>query len=155
MFFPFSIRYSNHLKKGVYNDQFNVMQYIKKYISEEKGEIIKINKSELTFKSIFFRNYSWGIMAPIEKGKFKLIRKSNKMILTYEFYMYRLFIIVFVVSAVAWAISNDIKIAIMCFVWLGGMNWLTALIRHKLMLLEIITGLNNLDKPKIELIDFK
>lgn len=146
MVFPFTIKYSKQLKEKVSpSDIQNVLSYIEDFITKKTGEDITIDKNELTFKSSFFRmRWSSNIMGVIEKGKFNLIDNGNESILTYEFFMYRTFAIVAVMSVFMGITSQQPWVGFFCFTWLGGMNWLTAIIRHRNMLNDIAGGIDKL-----------
>ena len=83
-------------------------------------------------------------MGVIEKGKFNLIDNGNESVLTYEFFMYRTFAIVALMSVVMGTVSQQPWFGVVCFAWLGGMNWLIAIIRHRNMLGDIAGGIDKL-----------
>jgi len=143
MIFPFSIKYSVRLRYNFECERNKkALKYIEDFISKKTADDIVIEDDRLTFKSKFFRwRWNTNILAPIEKGVFKIIDKDDNTILTYEFFMYRLFIIVTIVSAFVLNSSQSLLVGILCFLWLGGMNWLIAIIRHKRMLKEIANGI--------------
>jgi hypothetical protein len=146
MIFPFTIKFSKRLKEKVSAADIDIaMTYIKKFIIKKTAEDIIIDRNELTFKSGFFRmRWSTNIMGTIEKGKFNLIEDGNESVLTYEFFMYRIFTIVAVISIFMGTISHQPWLGVICFVWLGIMNWVIAIIRHRNMLGDIATGIDNL-----------
>jgi len=47
-------------------------------------------------------------------------------------------------SIVMGTVSHQPWFGVLCFAWLGGMNWLVAIIRHRNMLGDIATGIDNL-----------
>jgi hypothetical protein len=150
MVFPFTIKYSKRLKEKVSSsDTEKVLSYIGDFITKKTGEDIIIDKNELTFKSGFFRmRWSSNIMGVIEKGKFNLIDNGNENVLTYEFFMYRIFAIVAVMSIVMGIVSQQPWFGVVCFAWVGGMNWLVAIIRHRNMLGDIAGGIDRLITTK-------
>jgi len=144
MIFPFSIRYSVRLSDHFFtNRNKEALKYIESYITSKKGKDIVIDDDRLTFKSKFFTGRSNGnILVPIEKGIFTIVDKGDQVILTYEFYMYRLFIVVAIMSVFMAISANRIWIGILCFLWLCGMNWLLTLIRHRRMLKKIAMAID-------------
>lgn len=152
MTFPFSIRYSARLNGNFANDRNKeALDFIEDFITKKTAEDIVIDENKLTFKSKFFKWGRWNtnILVPIEKGIFIIVDKGDKTILTYEFYMYHLFIAVTIMSAFMATVSQQVWVGILFFLWVGGMNWLTAIIRHKMMLTEIAKEVENLIyKPK-------
>ena len=145
MTFPFSIKYSARL-----NNHFSIdrkeetFKFIEDFITNKTGDEIIIEGDKLTFKSKFFKDrWNTNILVPIEKGVFIIIDKGDRYILTYEFYMYHLFIAVTIMSTFIAIFSQQVWVGILCFLWLCGMNWLIAIIRHKMMLNEITKEINN------------
>lgn len=144
MAFPFSIKYTKQLKHTVNaSDMHKVLNHIAGFITNKTGEDINIQDNQLTFKSRFFRmRWNTNIMAPIEKGAFTIISDEAKTILIYEIFMYRLFIIVSIMSVVMATVSQQIWFGVLCFFWLGGMNWIIARSRHRNMLNDIANGID-------------
>ena len=151
MIFPFTIKYSKRLKEKVSAaDSNRAMTYIEDFITKKTAEDITIEGNELTFKSGFFRmRWNTNIMVAIEKGKFNLIDNGNESVLTYEFFMYRIFAIVAVMSVFMGTASQQPWFGVLCFAWLGGMNWLVAIVRHRSMLGDIAKGIDSLVATKI------
>lgn len=138
MLFPFSIKYQKRLKgKLTQDDRISTMNYIEFFIRERKGDVLSTTEAELNFKSSLFRGHSLDILGPIEKGKFRIIQKNENMVLTYEFFMYRLFIIATIISVAVGLGTKELNLGIIAFFWLGIVNWLIALIRHRIMLVDI------------------
>lgn len=163
--FPFSIKFSRRLKHNIaLSDTNTILNYIEDFIAERTGEDITIQENRLTFSSTYFKmRWSTNIMAPIEKGEFKLINDERGSKLTYTFFMYRLFIGIAILSVFMAAVSKEFRIGVLCFAWLGGMNWAIAIIRHFNMLDDIVYGIapwtrTNLDQhhryhsPSIQII---
>ncbi|PWN66567.1 hypothetical protein [Chryseobacterium oncorhynchi] len=147
MIFPFSIKYSARLSNNFsIGRNKEALEFIEAFITKKTGVDIVIENDKLTFKSKFFK---WGrlntnILVPIEKGVFNIVDKGEKTILTYEFYMYHLFIAVTIMSVFMATVSQEVWFGIFCFLWSGGMSWLIAIIRHKMMLNEIANKIDNL-----------
>lgn len=152
MIFPFSIKYSARLSDNFTSDiSKEAFEFIEYFITEKTGNDIITKDNRLTFKSSPFKGgrLNTNILVPIEKGTFSIVDKGDKRILTYEFYMYRLFIVAIILSAFLAIGSQQVWTGIRCFLWIGGINWLIALYRHKMMLAEITKGIDNLiSKPK-------
>ncbi len=146
MIFPFTIKYSVHLDNYYAIERSKeTLEIIQEFITQKTGEDIIIRDNKLTFKSKFFKSgrLNTNVLVPIEKGVFTIIEKDRRPILTYEFYMYRLFIVVTIMSAFGAIADQQVWSGILCFLWVGGMNWLTAIIRHKMMLNEIAKEIDN------------
>ena len=144
MIFPFTIRYQVNFNTHVFDDHdIDIMNFIAEYIKNKNGVIENLNQSNLIFTSSLFSGNSWNIFAQIEKGEFNIKKVNDKYKLTYEFYMYRLFIIVSIMCLFIFFSSGELVFTLLGFAWLGGMNWLIAIIRHKLMFNDIIKHLNS------------
>jgi positive regulator of sigma E activity len=150
MIFPFSIKCSRKLKEKVsIEDSKIVMAYIQKFIESKTCESIVINENQLSYKTGSFRNkWNSDILTDVEKGKFELINNENESILTYEFFMYNLLLSTLLISILIGMISSEIYIAIFLFALLGFGNWIIIIIRHRLMLKEIVTEIETLIKEK-------
>lgn len=141
MIFPFSIKYSNKLNLDYTKNQNElIFKIIYKHILEKKGEDIKISKDVLKFKSSFFNfdRTNFNIFTPIEKGVFRIKKENQKLIIEYQFYMYRLFLISILISLFFFLISKKVVFGLIVFCWILGINWIVAIIRHKLMLNKIV-----------------
>ena len=151
MTFPFSIKYSARLNDNfASNRKIDAFEFIEAFITKKTGDDIVIENDKLTFKSKFFKwRRNTNILVPIEKGVFTIIDKGDRTILTYEFYMYRLFISVTIMSAFMAIVSQEVWFGIFCFFWLGGMNWLIAIIRHKMMLNKITKEIDSLSNKSL------
>lgn len=149
MIFPFSIKYSKILTPSFsQNKDKVVLEFIKDFIEKKSGDDIVINDRQLTFRSRFFKSGRWNsnILVPIERGVFKLADKGDRTILTYEFFMYHLFIFVTIFAVFLMTISQHMWVGFIIFLWIGGINWIVTIIRHRLMIKKIVKGIDNLLK---------
>lgn len=149
MIFPFSIKYSKILTPSFsQNKDKVVLEFIKDFIEKKSGDDIVINDRQLTFRSRFFKSGRWNsnILVPIERGVFKLADIGGRTILTYEFFMYHLFIFVTIFAVFLMTISQHMWVGFIIFLWIGGINWIVTIIRHRLMIKKIVMGIDNLLK---------
>ena len=150
--FPFSVRCSQKFKKKVpvsLTDE--IMTYIKDFILQIKGEDIVVEGNILTFKSGFFKNRRiHEMLVPVDSGSFDLEFQEGDCLLTYEFYIYRLFLVPVLMAAFVGVSSHDILFAIILFAALAFPVWLITLIRHRLMLGEVIMDIEVLIIEKKE-----
>lgn len=147
MIFPFSIKYTVELVESfTAKDNKKTLEFIEEYILKKTGEDIVVEENKLTFKTRFFsfKRGKSNILAPIEKGVFVIVAKGDRTLLTYEFYMFRLFVIVTIMSIFTTIFSQKIGDGVYLFLWLGGLNWIITIIRHKRMLNEIKSEINKL-----------
>jgi hypothetical protein len=139
MFIPFSVRYKTKINKRIEAEDYpKTLKYIEDFMKKKTADEISIRGNKLTFKCDFFK-FGWNanILSPLEKGIFNITNKGNETIITYEFFMYRFFGIICVLSITMGLVSHEFWFGIFCFAFLGGLNWVTALIRHQSMFTEI------------------
>jgi hypothetical protein len=157
MRFPFIIQYALPFEKQLGTAQkTTALQFIQNYLSKKITEDIVLENNKLCFQLVFFNWNRDGkdIFALIDKGEFAINDESHKTVLSYTFYMHNLFISTFIMAVImgisVQVISNEIDMAvfvsIICFLWLCGANWLTAIIRHKKMLKIIVKEIDILLK---------
>jgi hypothetical protein len=150
--FPFSVKYSQNFKKKVpvsLTDE--IMAYIKDFIVQKNGESIVVEGNILTYKSGFFKNrWVHEILVPIDSGSFDLEFREGSCLLTYEFYLYRLFLVPLLMALFVGISSNNFFFAVILFAALAFPVWLITLIRHRLMLGEIIMDIEVLIIEKKE-----
>lgn len=144
--FPFSVKYSITLKGKIAPENYpKILEHIRTFIIDKPAKDIIIENNKLSFKPGTYY-WNWNIMVSIEKGIFSIIEKEDHVILTYEFFMYHLFIATGIMSVIAGILTQILWIPIAAFLWLGGMNWFLALIRHKSMLEDLASEINVLIK---------
>jgi hypothetical protein len=130
--FPFSTKYSTDVAiKSGEEERARVLQYIREYLLQKSTKNIEINHDRLSFKALGGSN--WNIMSTIEKGTFELKNWDGYLVITYEFFMYQLFIIAPVMSVFMGVVSQSWSFGIFAFCGLFGVNWIIALLRHKAM----------------------
>src|SRR5690348_13327979 len=95
MIFPFTIKYTQRLSKGLSDDEtLTALNRIKAIIEDASADDIEIKKDELIFRvNLLGLRWNWNIMVPIEKGEIKISRTDKETTLTYEIFMFRLAII--------------------------------------------------------------
>jgi len=145
MLFPFTIRYSGRFREKVKPDEVDrVLSYIKRFVADKTGEEVEIAGNQLIFRtSLFALRWSTNILAPIEKGVFNIVTLNEKTILTYEFFMYRLWIIATLMSILIGYISKELWWGLLFFAGSAGLNWIITLVRHKFMLDHLIREIEN------------
>ena len=150
MIFPFSIKCKRKFKEKISAENIDiVISYIQDYIDAKTCENTSINGHQLTFKTGSFRNkWNTDILATVERGKFELLNRRNESTLTYEFFMYHLLLGASLMSILIRLFSSNIWTGIFCFAWLGGMNWIIAIIRHRKMLKDIVIEIETLINEK-------
>ncbi|RZJ51637.1 MAG: hypothetical protein EOO44_14300 [Flavobacterium sp.] len=125
------------------------LNFIGDFLTKKTADHITIEENRLIFKCDFFKmGWSTNILVQTEKGIFTIVEKENKSLLIYKFFMYQLFGGAFVMSLIIAFVSTEIWMGIFCFLWLGGMNWVIALFRHRSMLNEIVVEIDTLVKAK-------
>jgi hypothetical protein len=146
--FPFSIKYSATLNGEIHPESYpELLQYISDFIVNKPAKNIIIENNWLSFKA-GSTGSNWNIMATIDRGKFELDERLGHAVLTYEFFMYKLFIFAGILAIAAGALSQTILVGVGVFSWLCGMNWVIALLRHRAMLDELAAEIDNFIQQK-------
>ncbi len=96
--FPISIKYKRTFTKKIDPETYSaILHNIENFILPKPAKDIVIEGNKLNFKpGAGFSN--WNIMGAIDKGSFELTEKNGRVTLTYEIFMYRLFIVVPIMS---------------------------------------------------------
>jgi hypothetical protein len=127
------------------------MTYINDFILLQTGEDIVIEGNKLSYRSGFFKfRRIYNILAHVDKGSFHLEFNDEGCRLNYEFSMYRLFVISFFLSLLVGAFYLHLLMALIFFAIMLFPAWLVAIIRHRLMLSEIILDIEILIIEKKE-----
>jgi hypothetical protein len=145
MIFPFSVKFTARLRSDFTLDRTSkALDTISAVIASKKGEKITIENNKLSFKSPFDKRYAWrnNILLTIDKGEFVVSQKAGRVVISYEFYLYRLFILTGVM-AILFALNekkfDGLVLSVLC---IGVLNWLLVLVRHRIMLNDIINEIN-------------
>jgi hypothetical protein len=142
MIFPFSFKYSRKLADSMLiSDKELLLNHIAEFLENKKARNIRISGNQLEFSTSVFEigwTINWNVIMPIEKGKFVIVSDGIREHLTYEFSMYRLILVALVGSIFLGIAGSDIFMGLIFFGFLGGLNWIIALIRQGLMLNKII-----------------
>lgn len=135
--FPIEIR----LKKRFYisgseiDNNNAILEFFKKEFIIRKADNVRIENNAVIFNNIFFKFINnWNIMIPVDKG-ILIIKQNRKDEIVIE-YLFSLKIVLVIsgIIGIIIAFYSEIWInGLIAFIWLGGMNWLLAVIRHSLM----------------------
>jgi hypothetical protein len=139
---PFTHKYSQSLGQQLsVAQQQRAFAFIAFYLKDKTVEEIIRSEKGLTFKSGAFKfRLNIHILNTIEKGSFEFYSRDNLSVLGYEIYMYRLFTQIGILGALAYIASKEAAVPLLALAILG-LNWVIAIVRHRLMLLNIIEGL--------------
>lgn len=141
--FPISIKYKRTFTKKIDPETYSaILHNIENFILPKPAKDIVIEGNKLNFKpGAGFSN--WNIMGAIDKGSFELTEKNGRVTLTYEIFMYRLFIVVPIMSVFfALVPETTIWAGVGCLLWLGGMNWIIGYVRHQSLFNELVQELD-------------
>lgn len=143
MAFPFTIKYTTKLEGNISEGDYpGIFSLISDILINKPAKNIIIEGNQLRFKPGNYA-WNWNIMVSIEKGIFTLTKQEQGDIITYEFFMYHLLITTFAMGIFFGCISGKLWVGIGAFLWLGGMNWIIGIIRHKGMFDDITEEINN------------
>ncbi|MDB5190712.1 MAG: hypothetical protein JWQ96_275 [Segetibacter sp.] len=116
-----------------------ILSIIKNFILNKGGEDVAIGRNTLSYRSPFFpskllNNY----LVQVEKGNFTIIQNPKGVFLSYQFDMYRLFLLGIIFSVATGVMIETFWIAILFFLFLVVFNWALAIMRHRDMLEAIV-----------------
>lgn len=137
--FPFVISYKIKLNLD-FLDQMDhaILAFLSDYMKQYSADEVKLNDVALIYKThLLSGRGSWHILSGVEKGVFKINRTQGMTILSYRFYMYRLFVMSLVFGGLVALISGDLSEGLYTLLFLFVANWGITLYRHRIMLLEI------------------
>lgn len=111
------------------------MDYIEKFIVQNKGKVVEMNATDLKFTTSFLL-FTWETFAVIDKGIFTV--KDGKI--SFKFYMTKLFIISSLMSFMAFLVTRDQNpyFGLLAFMVLCIGNWLAAINKCNNILDKII-----------------
>jgi hypothetical protein len=131
------------------SDKKLLLNHIAEFLENKKARNIRVSGNQIEFSTSLFEigwGINWNVLMPIEKGKFVIVSDGNREHLTYEFSMYRLILVALVGSIFLGIVGSDISMGLIFFGFLGGLNWIIALIRQGLMLNKILKDYQNIKK---------
>ena len=125
--FPLKIKFQRELIVDI--ESKKIFDIIEKELIRLKIDEIELYDSQINFKNSLFNGQGrWHLMAPIDKGYFKLNKTLGT--LEYSISVIRMFNITLSMSFFFGLISKSYWIGLFCFLWLFGMNMILTLIRH-------------------------
>ncbi|MCU0461058.1 MAG: hypothetical protein MUF36_03435 [Bacteroidales bacterium] len=145
MTFPFTFKFSKRINARVSPDDFEkIFNDIGDFLDYESVDKITIDREQLSFTpQMFFSVWRFNKMKFIDKGIFRLEYIDSDCYLTYEIFMYILVIAELVMFAVLGFTTKDpLTILIIAGIIIIG-SWLVTVIRHRLMLNEIVSDLES------------
>ena len=125
------IEYKREL--NIYSDSRKIIDAIEKELTRLKVDKIETADLEIDFRNSFFNRQSRiHLMAPIDKGNFKI--NEDLQMLEYSFSIDRMFYIALAMSIIFGLITQSYLAGIMSFLVLFGMNLIITLIRQNFFL---------------------
>jgi len=139
---PFSIKYTQPLEGKVDPEDYpRILKQISDFIIPKPAKDIIIEDNELKFNPDSSPS-RWNLMNPIDRGVFLLNEIEGQTVLSYEFFMHKLFIYSLVPAVIMGFGSQRIWFGIVAFLWVWGFRWLIALAKHKDMFDELVKEIN-------------
>jgi hypothetical protein len=138
--FPFTVRYTQRFEKKIsISDTAEIIAYIKDFLSQKTVDEVEVEGNTVTYSSWKYK-FRWAhdILTPVNKGIFQLGFKDNGCQLTYQFFMQKLFLVSFAVSILAGVSVLSFLVSAIFFGITAITGWLIAIIRHRLMLSEVV-----------------
>lgn len=140
--YKFSSKINRPINPNRYSEEINV---IKDYINERKGIIVLKNDNELVFEG---SESIWrgDICETVERGKFTIIENEGKLELIYQIEIDPILVYLTIIGLTIVIVFYKTWFIGMPFIWVGGMNWITALTRNHSMMRNIAFEIDQLNK---------
>ena len=123
-----------------------VMNRIDTILRSKSIKNIKTNSNVLIFKSSLFDIKSnWNIFISVEEGSFTLDTYENYSILIYDFSLFRLYILTASISILIGLLTTNLYSLIICILFLGVVNFILTIYRHKKMFHEIVRDIRDIE----------
>ena len=143
---PFKYKFSTAISRPVNENGYaKEIQVVKEYIYERKGNIILKNNYELIFKGSY-SNWRGNICDTVETGGFTISETEGKLNLIYRIQIDPSMVYLTAIGLTFLIIFHQVWFVGMPFIWVGGMNWITALTRNNSMMYNIAFEINKLNK---------
>ncbi len=140
--FPLYINYKKEIELDNPEVQTvpNILAYFEKVLNQKRADNIVVEKYSLTFKNNLFKLINnWNIMLPVDSGEIGIkMLDNNRIAIEYIFSLRRILLIAAIASFFVSGGSESVLTGFIAFAWLGGMNWLIAIIRHRCLFNNII-----------------
>ncbi len=138
---PFDVKLKKRIKIKEYliYDNSEILNFFKKEFIDRKADNVRIENNTVRFNNNFFKFINnWNIMVPVDKGILVINNDKNEEIeIEYSFSLKVTLVIGFIAGLLFYLFSKLWFVGLFAFLWLGGMNWLTAVIRHSFMFSDL------------------
>lgn len=135
--FPIEIRLRKrlYLKDAALEQDNEILEFFKQEFINRKADNVRIVNNEVIFKNKLFKFVNnWNIMVPVDKGILAIRKyRRSEIEIEYLFSLKVTLIIGGIFGIIFGLFSRMWFVGLGAFLWLGGMNWLIALIRHSIM----------------------
>ncbi|TCD21056.1 hypothetical protein EZ456_19175 [Pedobacter psychrodurus] len=143
---PFKYKFSTVINRPINENGYaKEIQVVKEYIDERKGNIILKNNYELTFRGSYSK-WRGNICSTVKTGRFIIDEKEGKLSLIYHIQIDSLLVYLTAIGLTIAIIFHQTWFIGMPFIWVGGMNWITALTRNNSMMYNIAFEIDKLSK---------
>jgi hypothetical protein len=143
---PFKYKFSTEINRPINENGYaKEIQVVKEYIDERKGNIILKNNYELTFRGSHSK-WRGNICSTVETGRFTISEREGKLSLIYRIQIDPPMVYLTAIGLTFLIAFHQVWFIGMPFIWLGGMNWITALTRNNSMMYNIAFEINKLSK---------
>ncbi len=140
--FPLLVKYNKEIELNNPEKQTTngILVCFAEKLAKKKADNIKVEEHRLTFKNNLLRLTSnWNIMLPVDYGEITIKNNSsNKIKIRYTISLRRILLIVAIISFIIYGSSKSLNNGLIAFGWLGGMNWIIAVIRHRILFNNLI-----------------
>jgi len=127
--FPFTITQERSLGNSRKVDSTILIEEIRKELHRLQIYTYEYNDVEIDFENNFFSRHGRShLMKPIDKGSFKIDKRSDRIIYSYSILM--MFYITTAMSVFVGIMSQNISFLLIAFSVLFGVNWIINFIRQ-------------------------
>lgn len=122
------------------------MNAINTFIRSKSISKIVIDKNTLSFKSDLFElNNNWNVFVFVNEGKITLETYESYSLLSYDFSMFRLYILSAVMSIVMGLLLMSLYTFITWILFLGVLNYLLTIFRQKRIFKKIVRDIQKIE----------
>jgi hypothetical protein len=126
-------------------EQKRVMNFIQFYLENRTADDVVVTGERLTFKVRFFRfRFNFNIMKAIDGGEIVIDDIGFNSELHYKILLVKLFVITTIISIIVFLATHSLLLAFLLFLLFCGSHWIIVVIRHSLMLNNILNGIEAL-----------
>ncbi len=150
--FPFKVRYDRTIRAFIDPEKFSeLLDFSGNLLSKEGADYFSREGNRLKFENRLFKlTWNWELMVPIGAGFVEIKEGQNNNIkIRYSITLTRVWALSVIAAFIIWISNKDIIWSLVAIGFLGGLNWIIAVIRHWVFFYEMT---NTIIKNKINVL---